>query len=61
MLRIRFRTRTNFIAIVAIAILAAFFRPDSHNDPTILSVAYCAVIVAGLIELLLYIIRLLRL
>jgi hypothetical protein len=44
------------IAIAALAIPATFFRPDAHNDPPYLSVLYGAAIVAGLVQLLIYVI-----
>ncbi len=56
----RFRVRALIIAIAALAIPAAFFRPDSQNDPTFLSVMYCAIIVAGFVQLLIYVISLVR-
>jgi hypothetical protein len=56
----RFRVRALIIAISALAIPAAFFRPDSQNDPTFLSVIYCAIIVAGFVQLLIYAISLVR-
>ena len=56
----RFRTRSLILAIAALAIPAAFFRPDSHNDPVFVSVVYCAFIVAGLVQLLIYAISLLE-
>jgi hypothetical protein len=56
----RFRVRALIIAIGALAIPAAFFRPDSQNDPTFLSVIYCAIIVAGFVQLLIYAISLVR-
>ncbi len=56
----RFRTRSLILAVAALAIPAAFFRPDSYNDPPFLSVAYCAIIVAGLVQLLIYAISLVQ-
>jgi hypothetical protein len=49
------------IAIAALAVPTAFFRPDAHDDPTFLSVAYCAIIVAGFVQLLIYAISLVSL
>ncbi len=60
MLPIRFRVRSLIIAVAALAIPAAFFRPDAHNDPPFLSVVYSAIIVAGLVQLLIYAISLLQ-
>ena len=58
---VRFRTRSMIIAVVGLAILAAFLRPDSPKDPAFLSVASCAVIVGVLVELLIRAISLLHL
>ena len=60
MLPFRFRVRSLIIAVAALSIPAAFFRPDAHNDPPFLSVAYSAIIVAGLVQLLLYAISLVQ-
>jgi hypothetical protein len=51
---IRFRVRSIIIAIAAIAVPTAFFRPDAHTDPEFLSVTLCAILVAGFIQLLIY-------
>jgi hypothetical protein len=56
----RFKVRALIIAIAALAIPAAFFRPDSQSDPTFLSVIYCAIIVAGFVQLLIYAISFVR-
>jgi hypothetical protein len=42
------------IAIAAIAVLATFFRPEAHKDPALLSVIYGALIVAALVQLVIY-------
>ena len=49
------------IAIMALAVPVTFFRPGAHNDPTFLSVTYCAIIVAGFVQLLIYAISLVSL
>jgi hypothetical protein len=54
MARIRFGVRWLIIAVAALAVPVVFFRPDSHHDPEILSVTYCAIIVAGFVQLLIY-------
>jgi hypothetical protein len=56
----RFRVRSLIVGIAALAIPAAFLRPDSHDDPTFVSVVYCAIIVAGFVQLLIYAISLVR-
>jgi hypothetical protein len=56
----RFRVRSLIFGIAALAVPAAFLRPDSHNDPTFVSVVYCAIIVAGFVQLLIYAISLVR-
>jgi hypothetical protein len=58
---IRFRVRSMIIAIAALAVPAAFFRPESHHDPAFLSVMYGAVIVAGCVQLVIYVISLVQL
>jgi hypothetical protein len=49
------------IAIAALAVPTAFFRPDAENDPEFLSVTYCAIIVAGFVQLLIYAVSLVSL
>jgi hypothetical protein len=49
------------IAVAALAVPAAFFRPDADNDPTFLSVTFCAIIVAGFVQLLIYAVSLVSL
>jgi hypothetical protein len=54
MARIRFGVRSLIIAVAALSVPAAFFRPGADHDPTFLSVTYCAIIVAGFVQLLIY-------
>jgi hypothetical protein len=56
--QIRFRTRTMMIAIAALAVLVAFFRPAARNDPPFLIVTYCTLIVGTLVQLVIYAISL---
>ncbi len=51
---IRIRIREIIIAIAAIAVLAAFFRPEAHKDPVLFSVVVGALIVGALVQLLIY-------
>ena len=55
----RVRMQTMFIAIAAIAVLFAFFRPQANEDPVILSVVYGAFIVGILVHSVVYAIGLL--
>jgi hypothetical protein len=54
MARMRFGVRSLIIAVAALSVPAALFRPDANHDPTFLSVMYCAIIVAGFVQLLIY-------
>ncbi len=55
----RVRTQTMIIAIAAIAVLFAFFRPQANEDPVLLSVVYGAFIVGVLVHSVIYAIGLL--
>ena len=54
MLSIRVRIRTIMIAMPALAVLEVFLRPEANRDPVFLSATYGALIVAGLVQLLIY-------
>ncbi len=56
---LRSRVRTLLLALPAIAVLAAFFRPEAHKDPMLLSVLYGTLITVGLVRLLIYAVSLL--